>query len=60
MKLKPCPFCGGKAWANSGNTYHFESGFGWICACKACDSQGEIGRTKDEAIKNWNRRDGKE
>lgn len=60
MKIKPCPFCGGKAWAYSGSTYHFESGFGWICACKACDAQGEIGKTKAEAIKNWNRRDGKE
>ena len=59
-KLKPCPFCGGKAWAYSGSTYHFESGFGWICACKACDAQGEIGKTKAEAIRNWNRRDGKE
>lgn len=60
MKIKPCPFCGGKAWACSGSTYHFESGFGWICACKECDAQGEIGKTKAEAIRNWNRRDGKE
>lgn len=60
MKIKPCPFCGGKAWAYSGSTYHFESGFGWICACKACDAQGEIGKTKAEAIRKWNRRDGKE
>lgn len=30
-KLRPCPFCGGKAWAYSGTTYHFESGWGWIC-----------------------------
>lgn len=43
-----------------GSTYHFESGFGWICACKACDAQGEIGKTKAEAIKNWNRRVEKE
>lgn len=55
-KLKPCPFCGGKAWAYSGTTYHFESGWGWICACKSCDAQGEIGETKAAAIRNWNRR----
>lgn len=55
-KLKPCPFCGGKAWAYSGTTYHFESGWGWICACKSCDAQGQIGETKAAAIGNWNRR----
>lgn len=47
-------------WAYSGSTYRFESGFGWICACKACDAQGEIGKTKAEAIRNWNRRVEKE
>lgn len=56
IKLEPCPFCGGKAWAYSGTTYHFESGWGWICACKSCDAQGQIGETKAAAIRNWNRR----
>ena len=55
-ELRPCPFCGGKAWAYSGTTYHFESGFGWICACKSCDAQGQIGETKKAAVMNWNRR----
>lgn len=50
IKLEPCPFCGGKAWAYSGTTYHFESGWGWICACKSCDAQGQIGETKSAAF----------
>lgn len=55
-KIKPCPFCGAEARMYSGTTYRFDSGHGWVCACKACDAQGEIGETEEEAVRNWNRR----
>ena len=56
MELKPCPFCGGKACTYSETTYPLDSGHEWICFCKTCDAQGEIGETEEEAVRNWNRR----
>ena len=47
-KLKPCPFCGGKAVAS---TYYIE--------CESCDVAPNIDWwhfDRDEAIKAWNTR----
>lgn len=49
-ELKPCPFCGGEADVDIGNFG------GMVCYCKKCFSQGKQCKTKEEAVKNWNRR----
>lgn len=56
VKIKPCPFCGGKADVDVGNYG------GLVCYCKKCFSQGKQCNTKEEAIEWWNRRadDGRE
>ena len=50
-KLKPCPFCGGKAklLADHGNIKF------WVC-CKKCIADTLIYDSKQEAIESWNRR----
>ncbi len=54
-KLKPCPFCGGKAemlideYSVSRKEY--------LVACTECDGMVERWReTKEEAVEQWNRR----
>lgn len=47
-KLKPCPFCGGKAllW-----------GFiGYVVKCTLCGVETIIYETEEEATEAWNRR----
>lgn len=50
-ELLPCPFCGGDAMTRNfgGNGTKFVS-------CDQCYCDGAIGRTKEEAIENWNTR----
>ena len=50
-KLKPCPFCGGKAEMLSYSEHE------WLVYCKECDGMVEKWReTEEEAMEQWNRR----
>ena len=53
-KLKPCPFCGGKA-----ELFHSYDGYHCVqCTCCAC---GTIYmRTESGAVRMWNRRAGED
>lgn len=54
-KLKPCPFCGGKAemLINKYNDLRKE----YLVACTKCDGMVERWReTEEEATEQWNRR----
>lgn len=50
-KLKPCPFCGGKAEACQ--TY---DGFFWKVMCCGCGNCTLKYVNKEQAIDTWNRR----
>ena len=59
-ELKLCPFCGGKAESYSDKAYHIENGKQtgnemWFAVCSECSAVC-CGRSKEEAIKAWNRR----
>lgn len=59
LKLKPCPFCGGKADKETWVTRPvLEYGTGWIgcrnCRCYMKFTHGDYG--KNLAIEAWNRR----
>lgn len=49
-KLKPCPFCDGKAIIDS------FVGVGWIVICNKCDASTGYKETEQEAIDAWNSR----
>ena len=51
-KLKPCPFCGGEAYANETDWKGWWHG--WVI-CEKCGVKIDK-QTKDEAIEAWNRR----
>ena len=54
-KLKPCPFCGGEAEISG--TMNFESLRRYCATCLVCGVETpRIARTREEAIKAWNRR----
>ncbi len=54
-ELKPCPFCSGT------NIYIFNMGNdkedSFVAECIDCESSSGYAKTKQEAIKKWNRRD---
>lgn len=50
IKLKPCPFCGGKA-----EFVRFTSGFVKV-RCKKCDALAGEGSTRWDASGAWNTR----
>ena len=50
-KLKPCPFCGGKAVLKS---YRFVNEFS--VRCQSCGSTTDDFKTSEEAIAIWNKR----
>ncbi len=52
MKLKPCPFCGGKAEMFSLKYMANEH----FVRCSQCDSSTHGQKTKEEAMEIWNRR----
>lgn len=49
-KLKPCPFCGGKAIIDGCDETL------WITICKKCNASIDYKETKQDAIDAWNRR----
>ena len=49
--LKPCPFCGGKAFIMS---YHSIKDA--YCICKSCKVRMPNSPTRQKAIEAWNRR----
>ena len=50
-KLKPCPFCGGKAEMLNYSKNE------WLVYCPACDGMVERWRkTEEEAVEQWNTR----
>jgi Lar family restriction alleviation protein len=46
-ELKPCPFCGGEAYAPDRTT--------WL-RCRECGCETNYFETLEEAIEAWNRR----
>ena len=55
IKLKPCPFCGGKGVEilEDENKYLY---YRYMAQCQKCGANAKLGRTKEEARKAWNRR----
>ena len=57
IKLKPCPFCGGKAgfatWILEGGKKEYS------VMCDGCDADVYPCETKEAAAEKWNRRDWK-
>jgi Lar family restriction alleviation protein len=49
--LKSCPFCGGSAAVENGPAHI------WYVQCKGCGTDGRIGKTEQDAIDAWNRRE---
>ena len=49
IKLKPCPFCGGEAFASYING-------DFAVSCVDCGCGTEYGPSKEEAVAAWNRR----
>ena len=63
MKLKPCPFCGGKAVVDKWKMSPFETlhisdhhGYWYAVSCDECMSEGAHCITEENAIKSWNMR----
>lgn len=56
-KLKPCPFCGGKASIDeiTANPFSNEDESMWAVGCEKCNI-GWYKETEAEAIATWNRR----
>ena len=59
-KLKPCPFCGGKAELYESEAYNLktevkEKNIRWFVMCKQCTAL-TCGALKKKAIEAWNRR----
>lgn len=54
IELKPCPFCGGEAFAGS----NFDNDHYVMCGADCDKCGGMVGYMKTEmaAIENWNRR----
>lgn len=52
IKLKPCPFCGGKADILGENKYLP----GTIVHCTECQVETPMYKNREDAIKAWNRR----
>ena len=51
IKLKPCPFCGGKA-----ETRLCVGGSWYIVKCTECKATTDVLRGEDEATSAWNKR----
>lgn len=55
-KLKPCPFCGGKAQIHK--CYHYGLGYEYWVECTVCEirTPGGIDNKESYEVKLWNRR----
>ena len=53
IKLKPCPFCGGKAKILNEYSVGFEAYYAW---CENCRYSSSIYDDKTDAVEAWNRR----
>lgn len=56
LELKPCPFCGGKAWTTPIYRIHMEK-TRYIVKCTKCNAIMEY-RSQEAVEKAWNRRVG--
>jgi Lar family restriction alleviation protein len=57
-KLKPCPFCGGKAYISNEDCYGYEHD-DFIVNCDECNLQFGFAsqfETEEDAVKAWNTR----
>ena len=54
IKLKPCPFCGGKGEIFRGTTYGFH--YLYEPRCITCECALGVYETEEQAIEAWNRR----
>lgn len=54
IKLKPCPFCGGKAMIDS--DYIFKNSWKVFCRNCGCGTGIYDGKTPQRAAEAWNRR----
>ena len=53
--IKDCPFCGATAYLKERDGYpHTTSDY--FVGCPKCNASGGYGKTKDQAIINWNQR----
>ena len=52
-ELKPCPFCGGKAYIGENTVFN---GMFYACCCDCSASAGDEFNSKEEAIAAWNTR----
>lgn len=54
-KLKPCPFCGykGVEILADDNKYLY---YRYFSQCQRCGAGAKRGHTKEDAVKEWNRR----
>lgn len=57
-ELKPCPFCGykGVEILADDNKYLY---YRYFSQCQRCGAGAKRGPTKEDAVKEWNRRDKK-
>lgn len=59
MKLKPCPFCGGKAWLINAEAGKDGMGRHWRNPrCRECGADLGYCKTPEAAAKAWNTRPG--
>ena len=58
IKLKPCPFCGGKAELRINVSFYGENIYGISCLTEGCiaNTMTENFSRKIDAIEAWNRR----
>ena len=55
-KLKPCPFCGGKAILSESHTVAGETFELCFVFCESCCAETSLHNTKQDAIEAWNSR----
>lgn len=54
-ELKPCPFCGGKAFVSAKLPYFGET-LTLAVVCEKCNASSKHKTTEEKAIEAWNRR----
>lgn len=58
VDAEACPFCGGKKVVIE-ECVDFSSSSSWYRAkCYYCEAHGGVGHEPEDAIKNWNNREG--